>query len=308
MPRTLSTLLMKCPGLFRFTCWVSHFFFYFLPFLTVRLFYSISTQVPSVIPFHTLFKAFSHSFCIPHHYNVDNSSEIPISVLLDSSRIQPLCYWEASAFSSSSSCSWHVLLLDPQYKDLCCLYFWNEAQHPFLSCLYYSRLLSSYNSLKKSISKQNKTPSPLTHQQEPLLCNPSHTPFRRWVNALSSSSTKVTSFTKLLNPKCKLTPAGPPAWADNIQTSGLGCTSASSSTSGLWGKGRVYWTSVLPSLCFLLVREVGHNKLVLNWIWQNLFNMKREDLSSLHRIQKLADSKNENKNQRCWLNCIWWHY
>lgn len=34
----------------------------------------------------------------------------------------------------------------------------------------------------------------------------------------------------------------------------------------------------------------------------------REELSSLHRIQKLADSKNENKNQICWLNCIWWHY
>ena len=84
---------MKCPGLFSFTCWVS-LFLNFLPSLTVRLFYSICTQVPSVIPFHILFKAFSHSclFCTPHHYNVDNSAEIPISVLLDSSRIQLLCY------------------------------------------------------------------------------------------------------------------------------------------------------------------------------------------------------------------------
>lgn len=130
--------------------------FYFLPSLTVRLFYSICTQVPSVTPFHILFKAFSHScpFCIPHHYNVDNSAEIPISVLLGSS-IQPLCYWEASAFSSSSSCSRRVLLLDPQYKDAVLFYFWNAAEHPFLSCLYYSQLLSSYNSLKENISKQN---------------------------------------------------------------------------------------------------------------------------------------------------------
>ena len=45
--------------------------------------------------------------------------------------------WEASAFSSSCSCSWHVLLLDPQYKDamLSLLLKWGWASVPLLSIL-----------------------------------------------------------------------------------------------------------------------------------------------------------------------------
>lgn len=74
--------------------------FYFLPSFALRLLYSISTQVPSAIPFHSLFKHFFHSypFCILHHYRMGKSAKIPISVLFDSTAVFHLLRWTISSW------------------------------------------------------------------------------------------------------------------------------------------------------------------------------------------------------------------
>lgn len=73
--------------------------FYVLPSFSLRLFYSICTQGPSIIPFYTLFKPLFHSylFCIPHHYKVGNSAKIPISVLFDCILVFCLLRWAISS-------------------------------------------------------------------------------------------------------------------------------------------------------------------------------------------------------------------